>query len=58
MKGPVICEIMGEVDQNYIHTSYAKNDKKQIVRRPLEDQSPYIDRELFLSEMIVEPIDQ
>lgn len=58
MKGPVLCEIMGLEDQNYISMSHTRNSKGRVVNRPLEDQSPYLDRELFLSEMIVEPIDQ
>ena len=37
---------------------YAKNSKNRLVRRPIEDQAPFIDRELFLSEMIIDPIDQ
>jgi len=56
--GPVICEIMGKEDQDYIMSSYSKNSQKRIVRRPIEDQAPFLDRELFLSEMIIDPIDQ
>ena len=56
--GPVICEIMGEEDQDYISSSYSKNSQKRIVRRPIEDQAPFLDRELFLSEMIIDSIDQ
>lgn len=56
--GAVICEIMSPEDQNYIHSSYARTKEGRFVQRPLEDQSPFLDRELFLSEMIVEPIDQ
>ena len=58
IKGPVLCEIMGKEDQGYITTHYAKNQKNRLVRRPIEDQAPFIDRDLFLSEMIVDPIDQ
>ena len=58
MKGPVLCEIMGREDQDYITISHARNSKKRFVRRPIEDQSPFLDRQIFLSEMIVEPIDQ
>jgi len=58
MDGAVLCEVNGREDQGYIHSSYARNAKNRIVNRPLEDQSPYLDRELFLSEMIIEPIDQ
>ena len=58
MEGPVICEIMAKHDQDYISTSYAKNNNKRFVRRPIEDQAPFLDREIFLSEMIIDPIDQ
>lgn len=58
MDGPVLCEIMCVEDQEYIRSSYCHNPQRRVVRRPLEDQAPFLDRELFLSEMIVEPIDQ
>jgi len=57
-EGPVLCEIIGYEDQEYITTSYAKTLSKRLAYRPLEDQSPFLDRELFLKEMIIEPIDQ
>lgn len=56
--GPVLCEIMGKEDQEYIEISHAKNQEGKFVRRPLEDQRPFLERDLFLSEMLVEPIDQ
>ena len=58
MDGPILCEIMGLENQKYISSGHARNLKGAIVSRPLEDQTPYMDRNLFLSEMIVEPIDQ
>jgi acetolactate synthase-1/2/3 large subunit len=58
VNGPVVCEIMCVEDQDYIHSSYCHNAERRVVRRPLEDQAPFLDRDLFLSEMIVEPIDQ
>lgn len=56
-EGPLICEILGLERQEYIEMAVARNAAGRLVRRPLEDQSPFIDRETFLSEMIVEPID-
>lgn len=56
--GPVLCEIIGREDQDYISVSHARNKKGRFVQRPLEDQAPFLDRELFLSEMLIEPIDQ
>ena len=58
MDGPVLCEIMGLENQEYIRSSHTLDSKGRIVFRPIEDQAPYLDRELFLSEMIIEPIDQ
>ena len=58
MNGPVLCEIMCLENQEYISSGHARDSKKHIVRRPLEDQAPYLDRKLFLSEMIIKPIDQ
>jgi acetolactate synthase-1/2/3 large subunit len=56
--GPVLCEIMGLEDQSYIETSHVRNSENRLVRRPIEDQAPFLDRKLFLSEMIIKPIDQ
>jgi acetolactate synthase-1/2/3 large subunit len=57
-KETVICEIVADENQEYIEIGYAKNKKGEIVRRPLEDQKPFLDRNVFLREMIIEPIDQ
>jgi acetolactate synthase-1/2/3 large subunit len=56
--GPVLCHISGREDQSYVETSIAKNSSGRLVRRPLEDQAPFLDRETFLAEMIIDPIDQ
>lgn len=53
-----ICEIYGREDQQYIEVSHAKSETGKYVRRPLEDQWPFLDRELFLKEMIIDVIDQ
>lgn len=58
MKEAVICEILGLEDQEYISSGHVKDKNGKIVTRPIEDQFPYLDRELFLSEMIIEPINQ
>ena len=59
MEGPVLCEIMCRTDQGYIEIGQTRSvfDRK-IVRRPLEDQVPFLSRELFVREMIIKPIDQ
>ena len=57
--GPVLCEIMGRPDQGYIELGHTRSEvTRRVVRRPLEDQAPFLDRAEFLAEMIVEPIDQ
>lgn len=57
MKGPVICEVMAVEDQVYIRNGAGFNAQRKFVVRPLEDQMPFMDRELLKSEMIIEPID-
>jgi acetolactate synthase I/II/III large subunit len=57
-KGALLCEIMAVEDQEYICNSYAHNAQRKVVSRSLEDQAPFMERELFLSEMVIDPIDQ
>jgi acetolactate synthase-1/2/3 large subunit len=57
MDGPVLCEVMAVENQAYLHSSYARNAKGRIVFRPIEDQSPFIERDLLLAEMIIAPIE-
>lgn len=53
---PCICEVCCTEDQKYLHMSFAISESKKLVKRPLEDLSPFIDRDVFMSEMIIEPI--
>ncbi len=55
---PLICEIMTTPEQTFLHSSFARTKTGKFVQRPLEDQSPFLDRETFLKEMVIEPIDQ
>lgn len=57
MDGPVLCEVMGLENQDYLRSSYAFNSKRRMVQRPIEDQAPFMEREVFVSEMIIEPLD-
>lgn len=57
-QGPVICEVMCIEEQPFIGVAAAFNSRRKYVNRPLEDQAPWLDRDDFLNEMIVEPIDQ
>ena len=57
--GPYICEVMCDPEQFDLHNAlvkYRQDGKWMFGFRPIEDQSPFIDRETFFSEMIVEPL--
>jgi acetolactate synthase-1/2/3 large subunit len=57
--GPMICEIMGREDQGYIEQGQTRSTQDgRFIRRPLEDQAPFLSREVFLREMLIAPIDQ
>ena len=45
-------------DQSYIEVGTVRDLNRKMVRRPLEDQIPFLDREVFLTEMVIEPIKQ
>ena len=51
-----ICEVVCAQDQKYLHVSFAINESKKLVKRPLEDLSPFLPRDVFRQEMIVQPI--
>ena len=56
---PTLCEIMGRPDQGYIEISQVRSEiDRRLVRRPLEDQAPFLSRNDFIAEMIIDPIDQ
>lgn len=52
---PLICEIMAKPDQIYIHSSF-KRENGKFTQPPIEDQSPFLDREIFNEAMIIKPI--
>ena len=56
-EGPVICEIIATEEQDYIRSGAAFNSQRRFVNRPLEDQMPFLPREIIQKEMIIEPID-
>jgi acetolactate synthase I/II/III large subunit len=58
MEGPILCEVMALEDQDYIASGHARDSSCRLVTRPIEDQKPFLNRELFLSEMIIAPIHQ
>lgn len=49
-----IVEIMSSPEQKYFHESYALNENRKLVHRPIEDMSPFLDRELIKKEMMIE----
>lgn len=57
INGPVLCEIIATENQDYIRSGAAFNSQRKFVNRPIEDQMPFLDREIIKKEMIIEPID-
>lgn len=56
-EGAVICEIMVSTDQNFEPKSSTKRlEDGTLVSPPLEDLAPFLDRETFLNEMIIDPV--
>lgn len=53
----VICEIICTEEQQFLKNSYAMNKKHRLLRRTLEDQAPFLDREVIRAEMVIEPIE-
>ncbi len=54
---PFLLEIMTDPEQIDLHNGLVTYGKHKFGFRPIEDQSPYIDREVFFREMIVEPLE-
>ena len=57
MKGPVICEIFVSIEQNFEPKSSTKRlEDGTLVSPPLEDLAPFLDRDEFRKNMIIDPI--
>ena len=52
---PFILEIFTDPDQFDLHNALVMYGKRKVGFRPIEDQSPFIDRDVFFNEMIIEP---
>ncbi len=52
---PLIVEVMTDPEQIDLHNGLVTFGKRKYGFRPIEDQSPYIDRDLFFKEMIITP---
>lgn len=50
-EGALLCEIVCTPEQKYLHQSYALNEKRRLEIRPLEDLSPFMEREKLEREM-------
>ncbi|MFA6129522.1 MAG: thiamine pyrophosphate-binding protein [Candidatus Omnitrophota bacterium] len=54
---PVICEVKSPENQQIIPTNTAEIGPNGVMAsKPLEDMFPFLDRKIFLSEMIVKPV--
>ena len=59
IQGPVILEVMCPENQEIIPTASSKKlPDGRMVSKPLEDMYPFLDREEFLANMIVKPLDE
>ncbi len=57
MNEPVILEAMCKEVQEVLMIALMKNKKRRLVISPIEDQAPFLPREQFYEEMIIEPLD-
>ena len=55
---PCICEVVSDPDQFDLHNALVMYGKRKFGFRPIEDQSPFLDRDLFYEEMIVKPMEE
>ncbi len=56
-ENPALIEVICTPEQKYLHESYALTEKRRLVHRPIEDLSPFLDREIFRSEMIIDMLE-
>lgn len=54
---PFILEVVCDPEQFDLHNALVMYGKRKFGFRPIEDQSPFIDRDVFFQEMIVEPLE-
>ena len=53
---PMLIEVICTQEQKYLHESYTINEKRRVVHRPIEDMSPFLDRETIKQEMIIDMV--
>lgn len=56
MDGAVLCDIICTPVQEFLHVNVGKNQNGRFEFRPLEDQAPFLDREIIKNEMIINPL--
>ncbi len=56
-ESPLICEVMSDPEQFDLHNGLVTYGKRKFGFRPIEDQSPFLERGVFFEEMIVEPLE-
>lgn len=56
-KGPFLLEAVCDPEQFDLHNALVMYGKRRFGFRPIEDQSPFIERETFFEEMIIEPLE-
>lgn len=49
-EGALLCEVICTPDQKYLHRSYGMNENRRLEYRPLDDLSPFLERERLASE--------
>lgn len=54
---PFVLEILTDPEQIDLHNGLVMYGNRKFGFRPIEDQAPYIDRDLFFREMIIEPLE-
>lgn len=52
-----ICEVVCRSDQPFLKNAYAVGKNRKLLRRPIEDQYPFLERDMIKSEMIIEPVE-
>lgn len=58
-KGPFICEVLVDPEEQVMPKVKSILDSKgRMVSKPLEDLAPFLDREEFLENMIVKPLEE
>lgn len=52
----ILCEIKTAQNQAYLHSGFFKSQSGKILKSPLEYQSPFLPKDVFLESMIIKPI--